>query len=294
MTIGINLDSQNLTGGVVDGDGKILARESLLTESERGQEAIFFNLNRLINILSERFEIEAVGVSIPGYLEQDSGRIAIIPTMPELKKVNLAKNLKLETHLPVIVENKAIAALLSERWLGSAKEYLNAVLLTLDREVWGAVLLEGRVYRGFTGRAGDFGRQIIDLSAEKLSGHGTFESLTAGKGIQKLTKMTALDLLQRAQANDLAARKMLEELSEKICTGIYNLWCVLDPEAVILAGQITEYFSEFRRYFLDLPVKVIPAELGEDVFVLGAAKAAMGGAKIQPSAVKDLAESETF
>ncbi len=274
MIIGLQLEPENLSGGVVNPHtGEILAKETLLTEPERGPDAVVANLIRLVQIFQDRFSVEKVGISVPGILDAERQKILAIPSIGELKGLELANLVSKEVDLPVNLENKAVCALLAERWLGAARKYLNVVVLVLGTDIWGAILLDGHLYRGKTGRAGNIGQQIIDLAIERKNGYGTFVGLASGRGIQKLTKMSVFELLEKAKTHDLAAQKMLEELAEKICVGIYNVWCVLDPEVVILAGEITNYFGQFRRFFLDLPVKVIKSELGEEVFILGAAKA---------------------
>ena len=145
----------------------------------------------------------------------------------------------------VTVTNDANAALLGEVWQGAARGRRHVVLLTLGTGVGGAVLTDGRLLRGATGRAGHLGHISLDPrgpigimntpgAIEELIGECSLATRSGGRFD------TTRALLDAAEAGDTAAAEIWARSVRALACAIASYINVLDPEVVILGGGITE------------------------------------------------------
>ena len=193
----------------------------------------------------------------------------------------------LQTSHPVPVLNDAHAALLGEAWIGAAVGFLNAVLLTLGTGVGGALLAEGRLFKGHIGRAGHLGHISLNPdgppdfvgtpgSLEQAIGNATLTERSAGR-FTSTRRLVEAHLNGDEKATDVWLRSVYN-----LAAGITSIINALDPEVIIIGGGIaqagpalfdplagfmerTEWRPQGHR------VHIIPAALGDFAGTLGAA-----------------------
>lgn len=187
---------------------------------------------------------ESIGFAAPGLPSVDETRIAHMPgKLPGLEGLNWGEFLGLEKPVPVM--NDAHAALMGEVWLGAARNLRNVVLLTLGTGVGGGVLLDGRLLRGRLGRAGHLGHMSIhaDRPLDFLKTPGSLEyaigNYTVGERSDGRFSSTK-DLLDAAKSGDDHAMRVWRESIRGLAAGVTSLINAFDPEAIVIAGGISE------------------------------------------------------
>ncbi len=228
----------------------------------------------------------AIGLSAPGLAARDGRSIARMPgRLQGLEGLDWTEFLQAPQTVPVL--NDAHAALLGEAWLGAARGFQNVFLLTLGTGVGGAAIVDGKLLKGALGRAGHLGHVSVDLdgprdicampgSLEAMIGNCTIEARSGGRFATTHALVTA-----HAQGDSTATEIWLRSV-RALGVGIAGLINVLDPEAVILGGGIARsgsaLFEPLEKFVRDaewnvgaVPVKILPAQLGEFAGAYGAA-----------------------
>jgi len=193
----------------------------------------------------------------------------------------------LQTSHPVPVLNDAHAALLGEAWVGAAAGYRNVVLLTLGTGVGGAILADGRLFKGHIGRAGHLGHISLNPdgppdivgtpgSLEQTIGNSTLPVRSGGR-FSSTRQLVEAHLKGDAEATDVWLRSLYN-----LAAGITSIINALDPEVIILGGGIAQagpaLFEPLARFVERVEwrpqgesVRIIPAALGDLAGTLGAA-----------------------
>ncbi|ARJ43920.1 beta-glucoside kinase [Pantoea alhagi] len=277
-----DIGGTSLKMGVVTDKGEIVARDKKDIMNHSGKEI----LDGVLTWLDRHADCEGVAVSTPGYVDPDSGYIAMGGAIRDFDDFHLGKWLREKTPLPVSVENDANCALLAERWLGKAQEMSDFLMMTIGTGVGGAIFCNNALVRGKQCRAGEFGSLLSTRPGSENVRHYTMNTtctmrvLTQNYSMhtgQKQEEITGEEIFARYDNNDPICRRLVTNFYQDLCGGIYNLAHVFNPQCIFLGGGITEResFLEELHYHLawfDLDVQVDTATYGNDSGLLGAVK----------------------
>jgi glucokinase len=208
----------------------------------------------------------AVGVGLPSVIEFETGRARASVNVP-LNDVPLRPVLRDSLGLPVYVDNDATCAALAEAHDEQGRvDVANLVMLTVGTGVGGGIVIDGHVYRGATGAAGEVGHMIIALpldggvpAAGAFPQAGSLESLASGRALGRLAAASAAahpdsqlgraaasgrvvsgpDAVAAAQAGDEQAIAVIAELGRRLGIGIANVINIFDPEVVAIGGGVS-------------------------------------------------------
>jgi glucokinase len=289
--IGVDLGGTNIKIVAVSEEGQILERSTYETQADSPG----FWIERIRQTIKEIEETRAesarwVGLAAPGLAARDNLSIASMPgKLRGLEGLDWTDSL--QTSHPVGVLNDAHAALLGEAWIGAAVGYRNAVLLTLGTGVGGALLAEGRLYKGHVGRAGHLGHISLNPdgppdivgtpgSLEQTIGNATLAERSAGR-FTSTRQLVAAHLNGDQKASDVWLRSIYN-----LAVGITSIINALDPEVIIIGGGIAQagpaLFDPLAGFMAKIEwrpqghrVHIIPAALGDLAGTLGAAYYAM-------------------
>lgn len=307
LTIGIDVGGTKILGGIVDSDGKVLAKARRNTPAEGGA-AILAAIAEVANELAAKEKIESVGLSIAGYVSSDRSTMLATPNIADLDGVQLKQPLEDAIGLPVRVENDANSAAWGETVYGAGRGCDHLMLLTIGTGIGGGIVTDGKLYRGAFGVAGEFGhmRMVPNGLRCGCGSDGCFEKYASGTALLRVAREHAqVDLkraarllalgdgtpsgirgshiTQAARAGDEAALSAFAEIGEFLGTGIAMLSVILDPERVIIGGGLIEagdlLMTPTRNAIMrHLPyatkrpaLKLVPAELGIDAGLVGVA-----------------------
>lgn len=290
--IGIDLGGTRIKGAVFDPDtGDLLSQHLVSTrdgERERDEPAFLQQVRTLI----ARLETEAglgkpeapIGISSPGMTNREASMVDFMPGRLEgLEGLNWSDALERRCR----VLNDAHAALLGEIWKGSARGLKDVVFLTLGTGVGGAVVSAGRLLRGHLGRAGHLGHLSLDYHGpgDICGTPGSLEDLVGDHSVRVRTGgrfQSTRALVEAVVEGDAEAEAAWEDAMRALSAGIASLVNVLDPEAVLIGGGISEawevisprlerWLEEFEWRPGGFRVEVRKATLGEWAGTYGAA-----------------------
>ncbi|EDY42343.1 ROK family transcriptional regulator [Streptomyces sp. SPB074] len=188
-------------------------------------------------------------IGTPGALDPASGELRYAPHLPGWHSRTLLAELAEEIGTPVRIENDVNLAALAEQYQGAAQDHDDFVLAWVDRGVGAAIVLGGTLLRGATGGAGEIGYMPLPGAPLARGGEGATAGDDGGGGLQSLVSVPAV----RALAGDaplteaLTVPAVLDETARRLATGIAAVVAVVDPELVVLSGQVAEAGGEELR-----------------------------------------------
>jgi len=292
--IGIDVSTTQTTVAVADLVGRVVERETF--DAHPDVTITFHRITSSVQrFIRSNTNIEGIGVSVPGVVDPESGVALFIPHF-KWRNWPLAADLSKSTGLPVTVDNDANAAALAELWLGrpEIRDVRDFILVLVHEGLGTGIIFDGQVYQGVAGAAGEFGHMTIGRGAPVVCAAGSDECWEAfaseraalarykqRRGGEVDGDLTFRKLIDKAFANDEAARAALIETAHYLGLGIANLTKGLSPEAVILAGDISRAWpliaDELRNTLATnticsdlVSAPVLPSTLGEDTRLMGA------------------------
>ncbi|MBD3880275.1 ROK family protein [Phormidium tenue FACHB-886] len=285
--IGVDLGGSAIKLGRFDWDGRCLQSLTVATPQPASPKAVLQTIVEAIAELDPAQKTLAIGVGTPGPADA-AGRIARVAINLEgWYNIPLADWLEAETGKPTVLANDANCAGLGEYWLGAGNRFQDVIVLTLGTGVGGAIILDGRLFVGRDGCAGELG--LITLNPDgpdcNSGNKGSLEQYTSIRAIRRRTGLEPHELGERAKSGDREAISFWQAYGRDLGAGLASLIYVLTPEAVIIGGGISasaEFFfptvqAEIERRVLSSSrsgLHLLKAELGNQAGIAGAAKLA--------------------
>lgn len=309
LVVGVDLGGTKILSGLVTREGRILKKIKQPTHSERGTvdvlDRICISIKELLtNVGAVPDEIIGMAVGAPGPLYYPQG---IISSTPNLRWINLDLKTELDRRLgrPVVVDNDANMAALGEYYFGRYQSCRNLLYMTVSTGIGGGIIIDGHIYRGSKGGAGEFGHMVVEpdgnicgcgrrgcleavASGSAIAGKAR-QLIEQGKGlaIQKLTPakgmITAREVGEAARQGDLEARLIIDQVVEWLGLGISNLVNIFNPDVVVLGGGVAlglkdlllEPVSTYVRTHIfalqGQSLQLVVSSLEEDAGLLGCA-----------------------
>ena len=287
QVIGIDLGGTAIKLGRFSVDGTCLQSLSVPTPQPATPEAVLAVMVEAIAQVDPASASVAIGVGTPGPADA-AGRIARVAiNLTNWHDVPLADWLEAKTNRPTILANDANCAGLGEAWLGAGRRFNNFILLTLGTGVGGAIILDGKLFVGPDGAAGELG--LITLNPDgppcNSGNQGSLEQYVSVPAIRRRTGLEPADLGAMAKAGDPEALTFWRNYGKDLGAGLASLIYVLTPEAIAIGGGVcasAEFFfpaalEEIERRVLPSSragLKLLCAELGNQAGMVGAAKLA--------------------
>ncbi|HBB31733.1 MAG TPA: glucokinase [Cyanobacteria bacterium UBA8803] len=286
--IGIDLGGTAIKLGRFREDGTCVKSVVVTTPQPSTPEAVVEVMVEAIAQLNGDRQAIAIGVGTPGPADA-VGRIAIVAiNLVGWQDVPLADWLEAKTGCPAILANDANCAGLGEAWLGAGRYFRNLILLTLGTGVGGAIILDGKLFTGHSGAAGELG--LISLypngPACNSGNQGSLEQYLSIGSIRRRTGKEPAELGDMARVGNPLALDFWTSYGRDLGIGLTTLVYVLSPEAIVIGGGVSasaEFFfpaalGEIERRVLPssrVGLKLLKAELGNQAGMVGAAKLAL-------------------
>jgi glucokinase len=311
LAIGIDIGGTKVAGGLVDVDGKVLARARRDTPHRSKSPGVVEDT--IVEVVSELLlgsagrDIVAVGIGAAGFVAADRATVVFAPHL-SWRDEPLEKNLQRRIPLPIAVDNDANAAVWAEWRFGAARGQSHVVMVNLGTGIGGAMVLDGQIMRGRYGIAGEFGHMQVVPGGQRCEcgNKGCWEQYASGNALVREARslMTAnspmaTDLLiriagdplaltgpmitQAAREGDPTAIELLAEVGQWLGVGIANLAAALDPGVFVVGGGVSaagDLLLEpargtFRRQLTGRGYRpeavIVAAELGNEAGLIGAA-----------------------
>lgn len=307
----IDLSRTPPVGALVDLNGDVEQEQVISAEPLRGENVVPRLVRFIMHLVEEAFQhgtrLVGVGIGIPGVVSHgDNGDTVWAPGLG-LRQFPLRDTLmrQMALDVPVLIENDVNLAVLGESWKGAGAGRTNLVLVAAAEGIGAGMILDGKLYRGANGAAGEIGyfnfeRQSPDsqffrgpledaisipsfltraamLSSEKRGAWSVEDRLPiTTQELSPVSFPTVEDVFQAADAGDAGAREACEELTGVLARALANVACVLNPELIILGGEysvVRPWFVEKLREDLKVsvpyPPQVKTARLGRSSVLVG-------------------------
>jgi glucokinase len=314
VVIGVDLGGTKIATAAADFDGSLLSKVIKPTCPERGEDAV---IETIVDSVKEaassagasKGDIKSIGIGSPGPIDPKAGTVIFAPNLM-WHNVPIVHMLEGILDLPVCLENDANVAGLGEYRFGAGKGSKNMIYITVSTGVGGGLILDGEIYAGSFGMAGEVGHTTI-VNDGPLCGcgnQGCLEALAAGPAIARkaqacilhgeetiMTEMvagrveeiTSKTVGEAALAGDLLAKEIVDKTGEYLGIGVANLINVINPDTVVIGGGVSNMgellFAPVRRTVEKRAikaafekVKIVKAGLGTDAGLVGAVCLALG------------------
>lgn len=304
LVFAVDLGGTHLRVALVDDTGKIL--KQLKQETPKGDSA-----NCIINALAnaadewsdEKQRVVATSIMVPGAVDSDKAVVLQAPNLPSLVNFKLKAALEQRLGWPVFLENDANAAAVGEMWLGAARGCRDVMSVTLGTGVGGGVILDGELWRGSHGSAGEIGHTTVDPFSGlkcKCGNTGCLELFASATAIVRMTReslsffpgtrltsddLTAEQVYQAGRDGDELALNVFNRFGMYLGIGLANIINLIDPQIIVITGGAANgwelFASEMYRQVEERAfrttaqqVKIARAECGDNAGLLGAARLA--------------------
>lgn len=310
MTVlAIDIGGTKLAAGIVDTAGSILARGEVPTLAAEGPERVLTRIIRLAEdvLAAPRISGEAIqriGIGCAGPVDRQAGLILNPPNLPGWVRVPLVERIEKALGRPAVLENDANAAALGEFRYGAGRGASSLVYLTVSTGIGSGIILDGKIWHGVKDGAGEVGHMTLlpDGPICGCGNRGCLEALASGPSIARRARealamerpsrlraagdFTAVDVVRLAQEGDALAAEVWDETVRYLGLGVATIVTILAPERVVIGGGVTQagdfLFDRLRREVRRRvklvaveSVPILPAALGPDVGILGAAAIAL-------------------
>ena len=297
--IGIDFGGTAIKSAVVQ-DGELIAHGEVIdTQLHNGAESL---IEAIVNVIATlrggHPEVAAVGVGLPGFVDSVNGIVHTLTNVPGWSEVPLRSILAERIGLPAIIENDAKAMAYGEFKYGAAKDGRHILCITLGTGVGGALILDGRLYRGAQLAAGEIGHASIDYRGipGPYGNPGGLEEYVGNQQIAErsaqmyrdaghevpVEKCTPLDLEQAARNGDPVALAMWDRVGAEIGCALVNAIWILNPDAIVIGGGVANagdlLFEPIRRIvekrtlaLFHENLRIVPAALGNEAGIIGCA-----------------------
>ena len=260
--VGIDLGGTFIKGGIVDDLGHIICEDKTPTESEKGAEGVATNIANLAKRLMAKVGLEAddmegLGMGVPGMIDSKAGNV-IYSNNLKWKDFQIGETVSKLTGLKVKIANDANVAALGEVKFGAAKEFDDAVLLTLGTGVGGGIVVDGKLVEGNKSAGAELGHMVIECGGEQCTcgRKGCLEAYASATALirdtkrameaHKDSKMWEIGSLDNVsgkvpfdyKTSDPYAKEVVDNYIAHLACGITNVANIFRPQTVLLGGGV--------------------------------------------------------
>ena len=314
LSLGIDLGGTKILTAVATAQGRMLSRDHSVTPATKGQEAVVQSILESIGRALEQAgiatpQLSAIGVGAPGLSNPETGILFTSPNLPGWRDVPLRDIMEKELGKKAFLINDANAAALGELYFGAAKGAHHFIYITISTGIGGGIIIDGEVYTGSIGTAGEVGHMTIDDDGPPCNcgNRGCWETLASGTAMARearkqikegartsilgyaegdVEKVTAEVIHNAAKEGDSLAKELITRTGYYVGVGLANLVNIFNPELIVIGGGLSNigdmllepaYEVAGERAFKESyrTVRFAMAKLGRDSGVLGAAAFAL-------------------
>lgn len=292
--VGVDIGRGWVRSAVANLAGRIIARSDKLNEAQGASELVAMISSQARDVVADAglswSQVVHAVIGTPGVFDEQSKRVLFSSNLPEWGRHGLVTELRAAFGISLSVENDANLAALAERSFGWGSNANIFVYITIGTGVGMGIIVNGALYRGARGAAGEIGflpfgvddtvEEYGEISENYL---GMFEEGTSAQGVvrqaQKLglpTSLSPKQIFDAAEQGDEKACLVIEQEGYRLARAIASVVAILDPELIVLGGGIGQrgelLLPPLERKLLQLtPLRprIVVSKLGRDSVLLG-------------------------
>ena len=314
LILGIDLGGTKILTAVANSQGKMLSRDHSITPAKKGHEAVIQSILESVYRALDQADVAvsaltAIGVGAPGISNPETGILFTSPNLPGWRDVPLRDIVQEKLGKKAFLINDANAAALGELYFGAARGARNFIYITISTGIGGGIVINGNIYNGAIGTAGEVGHMTIDDDGPicNCGNRGCWETLASGTALARearhrikegvrtsileyaggdVEKVTAQVIHSAAEKGDSLGKELIARTGYYVGVGLANLINIFNPELIVIGGGLSNIGDMLLEPAFEVAgeraykeafqtVRFASAELGRNSGVLGAAAFAL-------------------
>ncbi len=307
--IGLDVGTTFIRGALANLNADIISETQIPTEVESGFDSVILKIAAIISGLIDtpgidRNHILGIGMAVAGMINREKDIVEFSPDF-NWKNVDIKTHLQEKFNIPIIYDNVTRVMALGELWYGIGKDIKNFICINAGYGIGASFISNGKPFYGSEGMAGEFGHLTLDKDSDalcKCGNTGCLEAISSGRGIamaaQKFiakgeesilkemchgdsSTITAEMVFRAAQENDSVSLRVISRSLEYLGIGIAGLINLLNPQAVVIGGGLTQagdiFFDQLREVINQRVMprhvnsyQLYPVTYGNNATVMGA------------------------
>jgi glucokinase len=270
-SIAVDLGGTNLRIAAVSDEGKMLEKVTTGTEVQLGRDHVISEMCDAIQSLMTKHrssgEICGLGIGVPGFIDMDTGTVMRSPNLRDWENFPVRQEIERRLNTKVILENDANAAAMGEKWLGAGRNTDHMVMYTLGTGVGGGIVMNGRLWHGITGMAGELGHFTVEPEGHPCGcgSRGCLEQYASATAIVRMAheaidsgdapdladlakgnvEFTSRSIYQLAIQGHASAKKVYERVGRALGIGIGSMINALNSPMYVLGGGVSSGWDAF-------------------------------------------------
>ncbi len=308
--LAVDIGGTKIIAAIISSKGEVMAKEYCPTLAGEGSQAVIDRLFSTVDhLLGSRdislSQLHSISIAAAGAIDSDNGVVTLSPNLPGWRDIPLRDIVKEKYGVNTLLINDASAAVLGEHRFGAGRGLNNLIYITVSTGIGGGIIINGELYLGASGGAGEIGHTTIDVNGPRCScgNTGCLEMLASGTAVareairrikagerssltdivgDKVDNITAEEVSIAAQGGDSLASEVIANAGTYLGVGLLNLVNIFNPEMIIVGGGVSkmgdlllepawQVVRERAYRLLAQAVRIVVAELGDDAEILGAA-----------------------
>ncbi|RLL69946.1 ROK family protein [Streptomyces sp. Z26] len=310
LVAALDIGGTKIAGALVDSTGALLTGARRPTPQQADGGRVMGAVHEVLAELSaapEWSRVRAVGIGSAGPVDAQAGTVSPV-NIPGWRDHPLVDGVRERTGaLPVTLVGDGVAMAAAEHWRGAARGYTGALCMVVSTGVGGGLVLDGRLHAGPTGNAGHIGHISVDLDGDPCpcGARGCVERIASGPNIARRAldagwrpgpggDTSAAAVAEAARAGDPVAVASFERAARALAAGIAATAALVEVEIAVVGGGVARagevLFAPLRRALGEFAtlsyvrgLRVVPAQMGTDAGLVGAAAACCGLPAAEPA-----------
>lgn len=311
LLCGVDIGGTKCATALVNTNGKIVDKLNTCAHVDLTEDSMvkliadqiweLFNRNNI-----QESDVEGIGIGCAGHIRFKDGVIITTSNLKGFKNYPLRDKMQSYFKIPVILDNDANAQAFGAFKFGAGRGYNDMVFLTISTGIGAGIIINDKLYRGFTGTAGEFGHTIIEPNSDltcTCGNKGCIMAHACGMALPYLyekkvkegkvsllnlpsnfdiSKLSGQMLKKGLDMDDPVSKEIIADSAYYVGLGIYNIFQTLNPPLVVLGGGLTNwgdfYLDKIKATFHSLardmifdPMEIVISQIGADAGVIGAA-----------------------
>ncbi|MEU5544246.1 ROK family protein [Streptomyces sioyaensis] len=308
LSAALDIGGTKIAGALVDAHGRLIVRAARPTPADKDGATVMRAVAEVVGELAagpEWARVAAVGIGSAGPVNAAAGTVSPV-NIPGWRDFPLVAGVRaLVGERPVVLVGDGVAMTAAEHWQGAARGHANALCMVVSTGVGGGLVLNGRLHPGPTGNAGHIGHISVDLDGDPCpcGARGCVERIASGPNIARRAlangwqpgpdgDASAAAVAAAARAGDPVARRSFERAAQALAAGIAATATLVEIDIAVIGGGVAGagevLFAPLRAVLRDYAtlsfvsgLTVVPAQMGTDAGVVGAAAAAAQQSRLE-------------
>jgi glucokinase len=271
FSIGVDLGGTNLRIAAIDEHGTLMEKITLGTKTVFGRDQVLNNMCDAIQQTSEKYRASAnllgVGIGVPGIIDIQTGMMRESPNLPGWADYPVRAEIERRLGAPVILENDANCAAFGEKWLGAGRQVNDLAMLTLGTGVGGGIVMDGKIWHGMTGMAGEFGHMTVEPDGPQCGcgNRGCLEQYASATAVMRMAReaiaggnapglamvansdveFSAKEIYNLAIQGDEQAKKIFRRVGRALGISLATMINGLNLEMYVIGGGVSSAWEAF-------------------------------------------------